>query len=200
MQSMRHQETRIQSFFACPMDLDAPYKVIEYVKSEVLRPGERILWKGRPHRLAAVRFGMGKMAMGLIFTIFSLVWIYSTYQPGDQYWYFGVLFLVTGLWVLVAPLRRLNQAAHTQYAITNERVLILITGRKIRTISILPAEITAYERIETGADRGSLQLRKTRASTGKGTIHKAHFTDGLWDIGDVRGAAEKIARLRASGA
>lgn len=117
--------------------------------SEVLEPGERLLWQGRPHQGFLIRWSdVPMMAVGTAFLALSILFMahaVTAWRAGDeaggQMVGFGVALIVFGLYAVFGPpigdmLRRQNSA----YALTDRRALIEtdFMGRGLTAVPITP--------------------------------------------------------------
>lgn len=94
-----------------------------------LRPGERVLWEGRPDvRAYSLRGAWFLVPFSLLWGGFAIFWEYQVIRGGAP-WFFavwGVPFVGIGLYMIFGRLlvaRR--EARNTAYGITDQRVIIL---------------------------------------------------------------------------
>ena len=65
---------------------------------ELLDPGERILWQGRPDGAVVLRpRNMAAFLFGLAFAGFALFWMVMAAQAGGMFWAFGLIHFSIGL-------------------------------------------------------------------------------------------------------
>lgn len=182
------------------MNDEKDQQTFEYLKNEVLQTGETLAWTGRPSpKDAALLAGMlPTLLHGLGSVAFGIFWIFnSTGMDADWFGLVGIPIIGFGVWSLSEPARNFLRASQTYYAITNKRVLIVEAGNKIKVTSLVGSDITYYHRSDKGNGDGNLRLRRTIRSSGSGRLSKSiQFTDGLWGIADVKGAAEAITVVR----
>ena len=171
------------------------HKALDYVQHSVLLPDETIVWKGRPDPLKSASVGALKALFGLFFFGFAVFWTVMASQ-GGLFALFGIPFVAVGAWMVSGPARDYLRAGKSYYAVTDRRVLIVTAGGSYKVNAIVAGDITDYERTDKGDGTGSIRLRKTVSETRKGTNVSVEFTDGLWGIADVKGAAEALAALR----
>jgi hypothetical protein len=99
-----------------------------------LSPGERVLWQGRP--LGGLRFvpqDLLQFLFGLFFFGFSLFWLYAASgamtkgnsAPATAFPLFGVPFVLMGFYFVCGRfVFEAFQRKYTEYAVTNQRVII----------------------------------------------------------------------------
>lgn len=104
-----------------------------------LRPGERLLWQGRPLKAhSRMRGPFGKM-FALVFFGFACVWELMALQslgwgfsPFQLIFpLFGIPFLLVGLKMLFPGLLAGRKLRQTVYAITDQRALVVTDGRVV---------------------------------------------------------------------
>mgnify|MGYP003700521211 CR=1 FL=1 len=173
--------------------------VSDFLRS-LLKPGERVVWTGRPSSGAFARhdwpmasWGALMAALGVFFTLQLL----ASENPKD---YLGVP--VTALFACAAsvqamlPLINAVRARGTFYAITTTRVLILRRWLGWSVVSIRPANFARVTRYDMDDDRGSVGLRFSQRGHLFGKVlEPAKLWDGLWGIGDFRAAMLAIHHL-----
>jgi hypothetical protein len=117
--------------------------------SLTLRPGERLLWSGRPD--PAVRFTSGDLFLvpfGIMFFAFSLFWEAAVIFGGAPFFFmlWGIPFVAMGGYMLFGRfVYKRRTKLRTMYGLTNERILIAVTARSRRESPI--------KGIETGITR-----------------------------------------------
>ncbi len=171
---------------------------LNYLESQVLLPGEKVVWKGRPDGTASAKVGIFQFFFGIFFFAFSVFWMYMAFSmDGGLFALFGIPFVAIGFWMVSSPVRQYLHAGKTYYAITDKRVIILTRKGEGYIVNPITAEEMAdYQRIDAGNGTGSIRLKTTVRRNSEGTSTTTEVTDGLWGIHDVRGAAEAIAKLR----
>lgn len=182
-------------------------QVLDYVENSLLRTDEILVWKGRPDPMAYIRkpATLVQVPFGLFFFGFAVFWTIGASQGSTVFGLFGVPFMAVGLWIASKPLRTYRRAARTYYAVTDQRILIVSAGRSYTVNTIHPGDIVDYERTDRPDGTGSIRLRTTERRyrrtrsrfRGTRTMNTVAFTDGLWGIADVKGAADAVAALQA---
>lgn len=180
-----------------PADIDK--RAIEYVENAVLMEDEKILWRGRPDPARSAAVDLKNGLFGIFFFVFAIFWMASTSQAGAPFTLFSLPFLAVGAWMVSKPARTFWRAGRTYYAITDERVLIATIGRTNKLDVVFPVQIRNYERTDKSDGTGSIKLRTTISSDRGRDTTSTEFSDGLWGITDVKGAADAIAQLQAAG-
>ena len=106
--------------------------------ASLLGPGEMLAWQGEPDgRLFVLRkHDIFMIPFSLLWGGFAIFWEYTAYTSGAPFFFllFGIPFVLIGLFMIIgrffvdAHIRR-----NTDYALTNERVIISTTafGRKV---------------------------------------------------------------------
>ena len=172
-------------------------EALQYLETQVLLPGEKVVWKGRPDAMESAKVGPFKFFFGIAFFSFSLFWMYMAASiDGGFFALFGLPFAAVGLWLVSGPARNYLKSARTYYAVTDRRVVILIRSSGYSISSITPDQMSYYERTDRSAGFGNIQLKTTAHHGPDGTSITTEFTDGLWGINDVKGAADAIGKLR----
>lgn len=153
-----------------------PDPELDTILRRELLPGERILWSGRPdpRRLKAVfliwLFAVPWTAFALFWEAMAFMpWIPSTHTPDAIRWSFGMVFplfglpfIAIGLGMMWMPMRALNKARQTIYALTDRRVMRVTAGKARAAASVMidqmgPIDVTADSegygtlRIQTGS-------------------------------------------------
>jgi hypothetical protein len=112
--------------------------------------GERVLWTGQPQpkRLWPL-FGIWLFAVP--WTVFALFWesmalmpwFASTKTPSDITWTFGIVmpifgipFIVIGFGMLASPFWIMAKAKSTVHALTDKRLLTIVTGRSTKVTEV----------------------------------------------------------------
>lgn len=129
---------------------------------------ETLLWQGVPSPTRLAQRSTLLSIFGGCFTLFALIWMagagfISFLIAGATGWkivglapLFGLIFLAAGLAMLFSPLAALRRGAHTLYALTDRRALI-IEPQKVR--SYAARDLNALERRDLADGRGDLVFR-----------------------------------------
>ena len=172
-------------------------EALQYLETQVLLPREKIVWKGRPDAVESAKVGLLKFFFGVFFFGFSLFWMYmAASMDGGLFALFGLPFAAVGFWMVSGPARNYLKSARTYYAITDQRVIILTRGGGYSITTIPPDQMTDYKRTDRTSGFGNIQLKTTVHHGRNGASASTEYTDGLWGINDIRGAAEAIGKLR----
>jgi hypothetical protein len=179
------------------MQQEKDQKAFEYLENEVLQPDETLAWTGRPNPKDGALAGvLSNYFQGLANVAFGGFMTYIGLEMESLFGFVGLGFIGYGVWEVALPVRNYLRAGRAYYAITTKRVLILEIGSSTKVTSLVGTDITNYERTDKGNDTGSIRLRKTLKYKDRSWLTSVLFTDGLWGITDVKGAAEAIAVVR----
>lgn len=171
-----------------------------------LQRGERVLWKGR--QLA--RFKLAPFAMwtfAIPWTAFSLFWTFMAWSSVDgtssgfggagliayAFPLFGLPFVAVGCAMLSAPFITVFTARKTLFAITDQRLIRLYVGRKLRSKTAPAHHIGAMERSEKPDGSGSLRIALGEGEAAQ-NINKAQLFI-LGDVENIRLAENHIREL-----
>ena len=80
---------------------------------------------------------------------------------------FGLPFIAVGLWMLWTPIRAMRQAGQTLYALTDRRIVRLVSGRKRELHSVLLNQIGPINRSELPDGTGHLRTGRQVGRIGK---------------------------------
>lgn len=173
------------------------FEALQYLETQVLLPGEKIVWKGRPDAKESAKVGLFKFFFGIFFFGFSIFWMYMAMDMGGGFFaLFGIPFVAVGFWLVSGPARNYLKSARTYYAITDKRVIILTRGSGYSITTITPEEMTSFQRTDLAPGFGNIRLKVTVHHGENGTSTTTEFGDGLWGIQDVKGAADAVGKLR----
>jgi hypothetical protein len=184
------------------MDMTAHFSdpLVMALKRE-LQTSERILWQSRRlPRIAGAGFGLYFFAIP--WTAFALFWMTMAFQGVQSeidstgpialaFPLFGLPFVAVGLGMLSLPFLPLLGADKTMFAITNERLIKLYLGGKLRTKSVELEKVGEIERSEARDGSGTLKVATGTRLSSKGRTRTVHF-----DIGVVPNVIEAEDRLR----
>lgn len=171
------------------------------IAQQEMRPGERLIWADRPAPRRMVLSGLVLTAFGAVFAGFAAFWIAaaSSMVPDDfgvfaYFPLFGIPFLLIGLAIMLAPVWIWMTAKKTIYAISSDRLVIMI-GRRVRSIE--PDEIESLERREDADGGGDIIFRRDLVRS-----HSRHHGRtrerkvGFFGIAEVRRVEDEIRRLK----
>jgi len=150
------------------MELAAPFAdPLEMALQRELRRGERVLWRGRPlPRVAWAALAIWVFAVP--WTAFSLFWTAMAFAGvhsidglgvlGYAFPLFGTPFIVIGFGMLSVPFVPLFTARRTLLAVTDQRLLRIYLGRRLKTKSVEGGRVGEIERSERSDGSGSLKI------------------------------------------
>jgi hypothetical protein len=112
--------------------IKAPQRLAALIAAE-LQAGERITWVGQPIPSRFYRRGLPVALGGLVFAIYSAVWIEGTMNAWDEAtlgeWFSGIFvaapFSAIGLGCLSAPFWMVRKALRTAYLLTDRRAIVV---------------------------------------------------------------------------
>ena len=162
-----------------------------------LNPGERLLWSGSPAPGAAAVSGVPVTLFGIMFIGFAVTWISGAISATGQaagawslFPLFGVPGLLIGVALLLGPLWYAIAAAHTVYAVTEGRALI-ITGSRARTVrSYTSADVDEVVRVERPDGSGSVFFATRTTTSARGSTRRRRI--GFVGIPEVRRVEQLI--------
>jgi len=146
-----------------------------------LRPGEELVWEGRPRPYVFMLRGLTSMFYGATWSILGAWWYHGAMlAPWEGWWKIvpnlSLPFIAAGWSFFFYPINLGARARHTWYLVTSQRVMIARwQGKK-------PAELRVFNRAEMGPP------------------HVVKRLDGLYEVILTRSAQDKpylIPRLEA---
>ena len=175
-----------------------------------LRPGETVLWSGRPAPGRFARRGAaGAVAGGVLVGALGTIWATLSWRmldglPGIALAIFASIFVLVGLRLAATPLRRYRRAAATAYAVTDRRALIVGRCAPGGVLAITPDEFTPVTVQRHGDGTASVLFHETTTSSanapgrlgGPATIVHRHTPDGFIGIADADQVALRLRKLR----
>jgi hypothetical protein len=169
-----------------------------------LRPGEIILWKGRPNMRATAAIEQGQFWVGLLtagvgtgFLFPSLNdYMLSDAPKGPMGVFFGLLFFGFGLLSVLHGIRAVLVTRRTVYAVTDHRLLIVKDLGRKQVTTIAPSAINAVELTQGRDGAGSITFRRETVDDDK--VVKLAFL-GVHNVGEAAAEIEKL-RLGAAAA
>ncbi len=172
-----------------------------------LRPGERLLWSGRPD--PAVHLTVADVFLipfGLLWTGFSVFWTFGVAAGGAPLpsVLFGLPFVLFGLYMLVGRfVYKARRKRRTAYGVTTERVLVAV-GDASLSDSPVRYQPVAVRRSRSGRHTTAVIGRSGRwpgpvyANTGMEFLDPfAGDGVGLYDVADGRGLQLALDRARS---
>jgi len=177
-----------------PMQADP----LETALQHQLRRGERVLWQGRQLARLSPRM-FGNWFFAIPWTGFALFWSFMAWIGAGQandgsmggqvaaimFPLFGLPFVLIGCWMLAAPFLARANAANTIFAVTDQRVLRLYLGSRLKVDSLEADKIGTLSRSESADGSGTLTIA--------GSGRRKGFAIG--DVADVRQADASVRQL-----
>lgn len=191
-----------------------PARFTEVVARET--KGEEIRWFGRPSARLAFLMATPIWLMGIPWTTFCLGWTavpVSTLLYADKakdplkgwgVWamggmtLWGLMFVLVGLGMLLAPYWAWAKARRTIHVVTNRRILTIEAGRHIAVRSVWPKDIISLDRRERRSGLGTLTVITGYKTDSDGD--RVAEKEVLFAVPDVRTAERQIMDLRARAA
>jgi hypothetical protein len=130
---------------------------------EQLRPGERLLWKGKPDLGIRFRPSDGFMIpFSLLWGGFAIFWFYSAFNIATKsgqpeaflFSAFGIPFVLFGLYFIFGRfIVDAKMRSKTEYAVTNQRAIIQsgMLSRKIKTVNLQSIPDISYAERSDGS-------------------------------------------------
>ena len=181
-----------------------------------LRRGEIVLWAGRPRWTSALPAAALKLAFGLFVGGFVLIWegaalgffwdaVFGANRSRTPpalaaiFALFGLPFVLVALAGLWSPVKTLREARATLYAVTTQRLLVLVGAPGGRTQSILPAGVRRIDRRSAPVFGGMLTLTHGTETDPEGDKVETTWLYGLDDAVGAEAALRSMASLPAPG-
>ncbi len=181
-----------------------------------LRRGETVLWAGRPRWTSALPGAGLKLLFGLFVAGFVLTWegaalgfFWDAFFGANRsktppalaavMTLFGLPFVLVALAGLWSPLRLLREARSTLYAVTTQRLLVLVGAPGGRTQSIFPAGVRRIDRRSAPVFGGMLTLTHGTETDPEGDKVETTWLYGLDDAVGAEAALRSMASLPAPG-
>ena len=162
-----------------------------------LTAGERILWSAQP-RATHMKRGFGIWLFAIPWTVFSLgweaasilPWFASSKTPEAIQWTFGIVFPLFGLpfvaigfWMLWQPIRAMRLAGQTIYALTERRLIRVVTGPKSEFASVMLSQIGPMQRREARDGVGDLAIQThSRVDSDGDRVTEKFLVTGVPDV------------------
>ena len=133
----------------------------EEIRSQ-LSPGEKVLWSGQPRQGVMVRGADAFMIpFSLIWGGFAIFWEATVLNSGAPVFFvlWGVPFVLVGLYLIVGRFFfEARQRAHTFYAVTNERIVIVsgVLSRKVKSLNL--RTLSDLSLVEGKGDQGTISF------------------------------------------
>ena len=133
-------------------DADIHARIAPYLK-----PGERVLWAGKPARAPLNGMGLMFVVMGGLFFLIGLGITLASLVTLSPVALFGMLFAAAGGWNFYCGLRFTAAPARQLYALTDQRALIVETFLGTRVGTLSPAKLCAFA-TERKGDIGTVRF------------------------------------------
>ncbi|PHQ99198.1 MAG: aspartate carbamoyltransferase catalytic subunit [Marinosulfonomonas sp.] len=133
---------------------------------DIFEEGEELLWQGRPDGAVVWQKKHNVTAlMGLAVTGFGVFWIVSSWQVGNDFWVFGLGFLLLGPALAIAPpYMNAMMRRSTWYSLSNRRAFIATerenVGRKLAAYIIRPDFTLDYDGQTPGSIIFAIEVRQ----------------------------------------
>ena len=134
----------------------------DYLTDNVLGPGERIQWRGRPALFSATREEPQHLLVVIVYL--AIAFVTARYVEDPAPWLSVALFIILffgAAWFLgglVTAAKNEVLAARREYAVTDRRVIVLTRLLRAQVQSYFPPDIAEVAWVERGRDRGSITL------------------------------------------
>ena len=176
---------------------DLPADLQQKLRDE-LKANEKTIWTGQPDPNVLMKQGFKLYFFFIPWTLFALFWMYGASgfkMPtfnfenrfdafGTLFPLFGVPFVMVGFWGLSSPVWVKRRAANTVYAITNQRLLLLMFGRNTKIESYYPKDVKQLERNEKPDGSGDLLFAAKAYRDSDGDQRTK--SDGFYAVADVK--------------
>ena len=139
-----------------------------------MRPRERLVWADRPVVNVRNLQALGSVVIGLVFGGFAVFWTSAAwlFSRGVDDFFFGTLFplfglpfIAVGVGIVVSGIRSWRQRGSTVYALSDQRVLIIASGRRRTVRSVDLQAIRGVERRDGEGGVGTISLLVGRDDT-----------------------------------
>ncbi|MBC7814059.1 MAG: hypothetical protein H7175_23095 [Burkholderiales bacterium] len=191
--------------------LGKDFELRDAVQNEV-RPGEKILWVGKPNPVRMALKTVPQLLMGVLWLGFC-IFFFSTWlgafnftpsagdiergvrAPSAIFGLFPFIFFGIGIWMLIAPLWQMFKGIRSIYAVTDQRLLTISrTPLGQSVISYGDEDITQVERRERGNGTGDLIFAKEqRSRSSRNSGRRTYWVDiGFFGIDNVRHVEELV--------
>lgn len=134
----------------------------DYLTDNVLGPGERVQWRGRPALFSATREDPRHLLVAIVYL--AIAFVAARYVEDPAPWLHFALFIILffgSAWFLaglVTAAKNEFLAARREYAVTDRRVIVITRFLGARVQSYFPPDIAQVAWVERGRDRGSITL------------------------------------------
>ncbi|HOL22189.1 MAG TPA: hypothetical protein PLQ41_04975 [bacterium] len=181
------------------MDYTSPITLeLESRVRQELSPGEKILWMGQPIPKFFNTTTIGPFIFGIPWTIFVFFWMFAALgfkkpdaSRGIENFFplLAIPFLIVGIGLLTSPIWSYKRALKTLYVVTNQRAIILYSGKPVVINSYLRERLKNIRRIERKDGTGDIIF-------GNGIEEGGGEFSGFLNIRDPQ-TVEKILREMA---
>jgi hypothetical protein len=175
----------------------------EVYPPDLLDPGERMVWSGRPTALSyATTKGRGSFLSGIFVCGFAAFWINSAYRQGGLFALFGVPIAVMGLGSVLSPLWYFVRARRTTYVLSDKRAIIDIAGLFPKRLSVPLSQVQFVELKTSNGGAGDVLFREVTSSWERGYSTTRDGFIAVPDTAEVdrllRAAVAKAGNTRAA--
>ncbi len=181
---------------------DLPAALQQKLRDE-LKANEKTIWTGQPDPNVMMKQGFKLYFFFIPWTLFALFWMYAASgfklpsfnfengfdAFGTLFPLFAVPFVMVGFWGLSSPVWVKRRAENTVYAITNQRLLLLMFGKNIKIESYYPKDVNQLARNEKPDGSGDLLFATNQYRDSDGDARTKQ--DGFYAVADVK----KVERL-----
>lgn len=176
---------------------------LQKIVNNELQPHERVLWAGQP-------IGKRMMMSAFKLWLFFIPWTGVTLFLFKDMWensngdYVPLLFIVPffliGIWMLLAPIRKLFSAGKIVYVVTNKRVMTIEAKRQVKINSFEAEKISILEKKVFSDGSGDLILSKetylhTERRENRDRVTKRTKRRGFFAVPDVKLVEDSIRTM-----
>lgn len=161
-----------------------------------LNSGESVRWSAQPDPRRMSRTSWPMVLFGLVWTAFSLFWVWGAAGFGQPdrleggWWLFplfGVPFVLIGLAMLASPFVLHRKARATVYAITDRRAILIEGGWGLSIRSLAPRSLDDQERRQRADGSGDIIFkRESSRFSDRGSFREVGFF-GIPEVKRVQG-------------
>ena len=177
--------------------IDLPANLQQKLRDE-LKANEKAIWTGQPDPNVIMKQGFKLYFFFIPWTLFALFWMYGAsgfkmpsfnFENGFDafdtlFSLFGLPFVMIGFWGLSSPVWAKRRAENTVYAITNQRLLLLMFGKNSKIESYYAKDVKQLERNEKPDGSGDLLFATKGYRDSDGDPRTK--SDGFYAVQDVK--------------
>ncbi|MCK4712179.1 MAG: aspartate carbamoyltransferase catalytic subunit [Marinosulfonomonas sp.] len=163
---------------------------------DIFDAGEELLWQGRPDGAVVWQKKHNATALlGLVVTGFGVFWVASSWQISNDFWIFGLGFLLLGPALAIAPpYMNAMMRRSTWYSLSNRRAFIATeresVGRKLAAYRIRPDFELEYD----GKTPGTIIFAIETRQPGNGAYRANIAFERISDAADVYAMMREIQK------